>query len=138
LLRGVAADEFKLDAEFDNPLLAAAAGRKVSLDYSGDVELDGRTLIKLVAVQNFTATSFVYLEPGSYMMVRRDIVRRRAGKTVSVRTDYADFRPVAGVLMPHRLTVTVDGKKLNETVIERIEANPEVSDALFKVLLGGP
>jgi uncharacterized protein YlzI (FlbEa/FlbD family) len=35
------------------------------------------------------------------------------------------------------LTVTVDGKKLNETVIERIEANPQVSEALFKVLLGG-
>jgi len=138
LLRGVAADEFKLDAEFDNPLLADAAGRKVSLDYAGDVELDGRALIKLVVVQNYTATSFVYLEPGSYMMVRRDIVRRRADKTVVVRTDYADFKSVAGVMLPHRLTVLVDGKKLNETVIERIEPNPQMSASLFKVLLGGP
>jgi hypothetical protein len=135
LLRGVAADEFKLDAEFDNPLLASAMGRKVSLDYAGNVVLDGRELIKLVVVQNFTVTSYAYLDPVSYMMVRRDIQRRRESGSVVVRTDYADFKAVAGVQLPHRMTVSVDGRRLNETVIEQIEPNPKVSDSLFKVLL---
>lgn len=137
LLRGLAGDELKLDAEFDNPLLAAAAGRPVSLDYAGDAESDGRMLIKLIAVQNFTTNSFVYIDPATYMMVRRDIPRRRDGKVFTVRTDYADFKPVGGVMLPHKMTVSVDGKRLNETEIKSIEANPEISESLFKVLLGG-
>ena len=134
LLRGVPAEEFKADVQFDNPLLAGPE-QKVSLDYAGEVVLDGKEVIKVIAVQNFSSMSFVYLDPATYLVVRRDIVRRRGEKTVVIRTDYSDFKPVAGVLMPHRMVVSLDGRRLNETVVTQIEPNPPLSGTLFTVLL---
>ncbi|MDF3056851.1 MAG: hypothetical protein K0R17_1066 [Rariglobus sp.] len=132
LLRGEQAEEFKTEAEFDDPLLAGA-DRKVSLDYAGEVELEGRELLKVLVTQNFTELSFVYLDPASYLIVRRDVVRRRRGGEVVVRTDYSDFRAVGGVMMPHRLVVSRNGKRMHETVIDRIEPNPALSDSIFKL-----
>jgi hypothetical protein len=136
LLRGTAAEEFKADAQFDDPLLAGP-DQKVSIEFAGEVEVDGRRLIKLIAMQNLTSMSYVYVDPVSFLMVKRDSVRRRSGETVVVvRTDYSDFKPVAGVVLPHRLVVSVDGKRLNETVIETIVPNPQLPLNIFSVTLG--
>lgn len=126
------AEAFKTEAEFDDPLLAGP-GRKISLDYAGEVETETGKLIKILVTQNFTTTSFVYLDPATYLIVRRDVVRRmREGEAV-LRTVYSDFKPVAGVLLPHRLVVTQNGKRLRETIIERMEANPELPAGVFSL-----
>lgn len=134
LLRGTQADEFKADAQYDNPLLAGPE-QVVSLDYAGKVELEGEVLIKVIAVQNFTAMSYVYLDPATYLVVRRDILRRRGNGTVTVRTDYSDFKAVAGVLLPHRMVVSIGQRRMNETLIKHIEPNPRLEPELFTVQL---
>lgn len=130
-LGGVSAWDFKIDAEFDDPLVGGA-DRKVSIDYVGEMELEGRTLLKLVVTQNFTSISFVFLDPATYLIARRDIVRRSKGGEVVIRTDYADYRPVAGVLLPHRVVVSQGGKRIRETVIETMQANPALPADVFK------
>lgn len=130
-LTGDRAEELKVEAEFDDPLLAGA-DRRVSLDYGGAVELGKRELLKILVTQNFTEVSFIYLDPTTYLIVRRDVVRRRGDGEMTLRTNYSDFRPVAGVLLPHRLAVYRNGTQLHETVIERIEANPKLPKGIFE------
>lgn len=130
VMRGERALDLKAEAEFDDPMLAGA-DRNVTLDYSGVVEEDGRKLIKVFVTQNFTENSYVYLDPATYLIVRRDLMRRRAKREVIVRTDYHDFRPVSGVLLPHRMVVSQEGTKLHETIIEKIEPNPFVPRGIF-------
>ncbi len=132
IMGGEPAEEFKAEAEFDDPLLAGA-DRRVSLDYDGAVKLDGRELLKVLVTQNFTETSFVYLDAVTYLIVRSDMVRRRQGGEVVLRTDYSDFRPVAGVMLPHRLVVSQNGKRMHETVIDRMEPNPKLPEDIFKL-----
>ena len=91
-LSGEAAQAFKAEAEFDDPLVAGPE-RKVALDYVGEAKEGDVAWLKLVVTQNFTETSFVYLDPTTYLIVRRDVVRRTQGKEVVLRTDYSDFRP---------------------------------------------
>ncbi|MCS6275879.1 MAG: hypothetical protein H2171_00945 [Opitutus sp.] len=129
-LSGDAAQAFKAEAEFDDPLVAGP-DRKVALDYVGEVTEGEVEWLKLVVTQNFTETSFVYLDPSTYLIVRRDVVRRVQGKEVVLRTDYSDFRPVAGVILPHRWVIMQDGKQLRETVIDRMEANPVIPARVF-------
>jgi len=131
-MAGTMAEDFKNDAEFDDALLAGK-DRKISLDYAGEKNIEGRPLLEVVVTQNFTSTSFVYLDPVSFMIVRRDILRRRKGIEVRVRTDYSDFRKVGGVTLPHRLVVSQNGVKMHETIIEKMEANPEFPAGLFKI-----
>lgn len=132
VMAGEVAGVFKTEAEFDDPLLAGP-DRPVSLDYAGEAEIEGRTLLKIVVTQNFSATSFVYLDPATYLIVRRDAVRRYKAGEVIMRTDYSDFRPVAGVLLPHRLVVTQGGKRVRETVIEKMEPNPSLAEDCFSM-----
>ena len=133
---GDAAEAFKLEAEFDDPLVAGP-GRQVALDYVGEVKIGEVEWLKLVVTQNFTATSFVYLDPTTYLIVRREVVRWVRGKEVVVRTDYSDFRTVQGVVVPYRWVTLQDGRRLRETVIERIEPNPEFLANLFSTQLTG-
>jgi len=130
-LGGVSAWDFKIDAEFDDPLVPGP-GRKISVDYAGEVEVEGRTLLKLMVVQNFTSSSLVFLDPATYLIVRRDIVRNQKGGNVVVRTEYSDYRPVAGVLLPHRVVVSQGDKRIRETVIEKMEPNPVLPADIFK------
>lgn len=132
VITGAGATEFKMDAEFDDPLIAGPA-RQIALDYAGPVEMDGRELLKVVVTHHFTSTSFVYLDPVSFLIVRREDLRRRKTGEVLIRTDYSDFRAVGGVILPHRLVISQNGKQLNETVVERIEPNPELAADLFKM-----
>jgi hypothetical protein len=48
-----------------------------------------------------------------------------------LETRYADFRPVAGVIVPFRISVYVGDRLLNETVIESVEANPPLEASVF-------
>jgi hypothetical protein len=131
VLTGDRAEELKVEAEFDDPLLAGP-DRRVSLDYGGEVEVAGREFLKILVTQNFTEQSFIYLDPTTYLILMRDVVRRRGGGEMVLRTTYSDFRPVSGVLLPHRLVVYRDGKWLHETVIDRMEPNPRLPDDIFK------
>jgi outer membrane lipoprotein-sorting protein len=131
-LFGLSAADFKVDAEFDDPLLKGGDKRQIALDYAGKVTMEGRDYIKVVVTQNFTETSFVYLDATTYLIARRDVVRRRKNGERLIRTDYSDFRAVAGVILPHRLVVSEEGKRIHETVIDRIEPNVELPDGVFK------
>ena len=132
LMSGAMAEEFKVDAEFDDPLLVGEK-RQVSLDYVGEATEGGRTFLKVLVTQNFTATSFVYLDAETYLIMRRDVVRWQKGVETTVRTDYSDFRAVAGVVLPHRLVVSRDGKRVNETVIDHMEPNVVLPAGIFSV-----
>jgi hypothetical protein len=48
-----------------------------------------------------------------------------------METRYEDFRPVAGVIMPHRIVVIADGKLLHKTVLQQLEPNVSVPAGCF-------
>ena len=50
-----------------------------------------------------------------------------------METRYGDFRPVAGVIVPFRISVYVGDRLLNETVIESVEANPPLEASVFSL-----
>lgn len=135
VMRGERATDLKAEAEFDDPMLAGP-DRKMALDYVGVVDEEGRKLIKVFVTQNFTETSFIYLDAASYFIVRRDVARRRGSAEAVLRTEYDDFRPVAGVMLPHRIVISQNGKRIRETIIDRMEPNPAMPRGFFELPSG--
>lgn len=125
-------DDFKADADFDDPLYQSEA-RGFRLSYAGEDEVGGRPVVKLEARRaSVRETSVLYLAADTYFIVRQDRTRQRAdGSTLSTQTFYADFRPVQGVILPHRITVWAEEKLLNEVVLDWMEPNPPVDANLF-------
>ena len=126
----VAARAFSTDADFDDPLVLRD-GRQISLDYAGETEIDGKPVFKLIVIENFTQTSSIYLDHSTYFLIRHDVVKPGRRGPETVETDYSDFRPINGVMLPHRIVEKASGEVVYETIMERIEANPTIMPGLF-------
>lgn len=125
------AGTFVADAEFDDPLVAAAS-RGYTFDYAGEFNAEGRKLLRVLVTRKLSDTFSVFLDPNTYFIVMRADQRTTVGgRKVHVVTHFDDFRPVDGVLLPHRISVVIDGRLNQQTRIERIEANPELKEGLF-------
>lgn len=131
VMSDAAARVFTADADFDDPLVAGPA-RGFTLEYGGKVEVEGRKLLRVLVTRKLTETFSVLVDEETYFIVLR--VERRAtvaGRMRQIVTRYADFRPVDGVLLPHRVTLEADGRTEQTMIMERIETNPAVTPEIF-------
>ena len=122
---------FAADAEFDDPLVAGAA-RGYGLDYAGEVDAGAKKLVRVLVTRKLQETFSVLVDPETYLIVARVEHRLSAGgRRLEITTRYDDYRPVRGVLLPHRVAVVMGGKVVQVTVIEAVEANPAVTAETF-------
>src|SRR5690606_15625167 len=100
--------EFKMQSEFDDPLFRPAQ-RGYAIDYAGEEKLDGLPAIKLLVTRNLTEQFVLYLDAETYGIIRRDdVVTGPDGEPQATQTLYGDFRPVRGVILPHRVSLFRD------------------------------
>lgn len=122
---------FAADAEFDNPLVAPA-DRGYILEDGGEVEAEGRRWRRILATRRLVETVFLFLDPETaWLALRLEEKVVPGGRKMRILTRYEDPRPVAGVLLPHRVVQLVDGVVRQTTVIARMEANPELEPGMF-------
>ncbi len=62
-------------------------------------------------------------------MAARDAAR----KMVEYRIYYSNFKAVGGVLLPHSMQRSIDGKPAEETTFEQIKVNPKIDKQKFAV-----
>lgn len=130
------AREFLADAEFDDPL-ASGPERGYSFDYAGETEWQGRQLLKVLVTRRGEDPGFLLLDPDTYFIVLR-LSKQRAssGREITLETRYGDFRPVAGIIFPHRVEVYSDGQLLRETTLTLILRIPEPLPETFEMPKG--
>ncbi|MFA6287391.1 MAG: hypothetical protein WC661_08390 [Opitutaceae bacterium] len=126
----VAARVFEADVEFDDPLVLRGA-RKISMDYAGEAEIDGKPVFKLLVTENFTVTFTLYLDRSTYFIIRRDMIKPGSRGPETVVTEYSDFSQLNGVMLPYRIVQKVDGQVRYETIMAHIDANPPIMPGLF-------
>ncbi len=131
LMKAEVAKTFVADSEFDDPLVAGAA-RGYTLDYAGELSVEGKKLLRVLVTRKFAETFSVLLDDETYLIVMR--VEHRdsvGGRRLQLVTHYEDYRPIDGVLLPHTITLAVDGKSTQQTKIARISPNPVFEAATF-------
>ena len=125
------AKTFVGDAEFDDPLVGGAA-RGYTFDYAGEMMVEGRKLHRVLVTRKLTETFSLLVDDETYFIVMRVEHRTSAGgRRLQVVTHYEDFRPVESVLVPHQITVAIEGKMTQQTKVSRVEANPRLPADAF-------
>jgi hypothetical protein len=122
---------FATDAEFDDPLVAGAP-RGYTADFTGETLVEGRKLLRVVVTRKPAEAFTLLLDAETYLIAIR--VEKRSGsggKTFQVQTRFDDYRPVDGVLLPHKVTIAVDGRVTQQTLIDNIEPNPALTPETF-------
>jgi hypothetical protein len=130
-LTGVEARDFSADAEFDDPLVQPES-KGYALDYAGEMEWNDRHVYRILVTRRLVDSYYLLLDAETYFIVGKEAVRTLDyGRAVKLETCYEDFRPVSGVIMPHRIVVNADGKLLHETMLQRVEPNVPVPAGSF-------
>ncbi|MEX2044035.1 MAG: hypothetical protein WD941_01705 [Opitutus sp.] len=122
---------FAANAEFDNPLVAGAS-RGYAFDFAALVDAGDRKLLRVLVTRNLIETFSLMVDPETYLIAMR--VEHRispGGRRINIVTRFDDFRPVDGILLPHQVTVEVDGTVTQQTKIDRMDGNPELPDGTF-------
>lgn len=131
LITGTEAREFAADAEFDDPLVNSEA-KGYSVEFAGETEWDERPAIRLLLTRRLVDSFYLFIDPETFFIVGKQAVRRLDyGREVKMESFYRDFRPVGGVIMPHRIQVSADGKFLHETVMQKVEPNVPLPPGSF-------
>lgn len=121
---------FIWEAVFDPPYFKPVE-RGIGLDYAGRVESGGAFSHRLLATRAGGGLETLLIDVGSNRLVRRIVRTVSVTGEREVELHYADFREVAGVVLPGRIRTVEAGRVLNETVIDEYVANPELPVDFF-------
>lgn len=126
------AKQFKLESDFDDPLYRPEE-RGFVVEYAGESRIGERAVIRLLVTRNLTEQFMLLLAADTYFIIRRDEAREIGGAQVMTQTAFDDFRPVLGVILPHRITVRSEEGILYDTVLDWMEPNPPVEPGFFSL-----
>jgi hypothetical protein len=54
-------------------------------------------------------------------------------RTVEYRIFYADYKSVGGVMLPHKIARSIDGKATEEMIFDEMKVNPKIDNKKFEV-----
>lgn len=124
LMTGSEAREFIANADFDDPLVDFEA-KKYTVDYAGEDEVEGRAAHKLLVMSKSDDICFLWVDNETNEIVRRMTYRIVQEQRAVIDTYFKDFRPVAGVMFPHKVEARTNGRAIYTTLIDKMEPNPK-------------
>jgi outer membrane lipoprotein-sorting protein len=131
-ITGAQADITKDQADFDGPLMDwKAKGHTVEL--VGTEEIGGAKAHKLKVTRKSGQVQYMYLDAASGIDLKTTVQVPQGETTMTVETEMTDYRPVEGIMMPHALKTSINGMPTGSIVVEKIELNVPVEEALFKM-----
>ena len=99
----------------------------------GREKLPGGEAFKLKVTLKGGAVRTDYVDVRSRQVVRSDVTRTVRGHKVQVESTFSDFRKEGGLVFPHLIESHVtDRPQVIRIVVEKIELDPDLDDALFK------
>ena len=119
------------DADFEGPLVDAQA-KGARVESLGTEDVDGTPALKLRVSLKNGDTEYVYLDPDSFLEIRRVTQRVVRGTERLTETDFGSYVQVLGVWIPGSIeSGRKGGPKDSRFTLESAEGNPAAADALF-------
>jgi len=125
-------DDLKNQADLDGALIDPQA-KGFEIELVGKEDFEGTPVYKIKLTRKNGDTTHVFIDAETFLELKSTMRRTRDGKTVEVEAIQADYKPVAGVLVPYTVEAKADGNTVFSFTATTIEANTAVDDAIFKM-----
>jgi outer membrane lipoprotein-sorting protein len=96
-------------------------------------EIEGVEVYKLKITKKNGSVEYDYLDARSFLPIKTEGKRMQLGQEILYESKIADYKPVAGVLMPFSLTQLVNGRLAMEITVDKMDANVPIDEAVFKM-----
>jgi outer membrane lipoprotein-sorting protein len=132
------AREMANQADLDGPLVdTKAKGHRVEL--LGKEKIEGRDAFKLKVTKKDGGVEYYFLDAESYLPVRVEGRRTVRGTEIEGEGTVGNYKEAGGFLWPHSIQNGAKGRPEKQTItIEKIEVNPPIDDARFKMPAAKP
>lgn len=126
------AKNFTIKADIDGALVDyKKKGHKIELLGKEDVE--GTAAYKLKLTYKNGETVDIFLDAENYLGIKTFVKVTRQGIEYEVDSFSGDYKEVGGVMFPHSQEDKVGGVTREQVVIDEIELNVDMDDAIFKM-----
>ena len=128
-----AAKEMAEQADMDGPLVGyKAKGHQIEL--VGKEKVGGSDAYKLKVTKKDGDVEYHFLAAASYLPVRVEARRTIQGTEIEGESTLGDYREAGGFLWPYSIQNGAKGRPEKQSlVVEKIEINPTIDDARFKM-----
>jgi outer membrane lipoprotein-sorting protein len=130
--------EIEEQADIDGPLVDYKA-KGHSVELLGKEKVEGSDAYKLKVTLKGGDVRYIYLDTDSYLEIKAESKRSIRGSEMEVESTIGDYKEVAGLLYPHSIQNGAKGRPEKQNiVVDKIEVNPALDDARFKMPSGEP
>jgi len=137
----MAADDVKQmedQADMDGPLMDYKA-KGNTVEYLGKEKAEGSDAYKLKVTKKNGNVETTYIDADTGLEVKTVAKIKIRGNETEVETTYSDFRTVEGLTLPFAFEQGVVGSPQKQKfTIEKVEVNPDLSDAQFHMPAATP
>jgi outer membrane lipoprotein-sorting protein len=130
---GYQAEQFKDSGDMmDEPFIDyKKKGHKIEL--IGKEDMEGTEVFKLKLTRKDGQEIYYFIDAEAFIELKTSTTRKmQDGTEVKIDTIYGDYKPVAGVMMPHSLTFTMNQQSMSMT-IDTVEPNVELAEDFFSM-----
>lgn len=126
------AEDAALRADIDGALVDyKKKGHKIELLGKEDVE--GTEAYNLKLTYKNGRTINIFLDAENYLELKTFVKVTRQGREFEVDSFSGDYKEVGGVMIPHSQEDKVGGVTNEQVIIDKVELNVEIDDAVFKM-----
>ncbi len=121
--RGLFRDLFNVFKNYDSG--------EYRVSYIGEETLSGQTN-HVVEIKNLTGDFFaIYVDAQTHLVNRKTYLGAPEVGLATMAETYSDYRKIEGVMVPHKIVVTVNEKKFTESSVLETELNSDLSQTFF-------
>ena len=102
-----------------------------SAELKGTEDVDGKPAYKVILTPKNGAPETQFYDKASGLMVRHQSVRKTAFGEIPVDVTIGGYRPECGVTLPHSMTESAAGQKI-EMSIDSVQCNAEMPADVFQ------
>jgi outer membrane lipoprotein-sorting protein len=121
------------DADFVEGSLVDYKAKGNALELIGKEDVAGSPAYKIKVTKKGGTVEFEYIDAQTFLPVKSSGKREQQGQEIEYESTPANFKAVNGVMMPYRLSQTVNGQLMMELTVEKIEVNKPIDPAIFRM-----
>lgn len=106
-------------------------GHKIEL--IGKEDMEGTEVFKLQLTRKNNKVSTLYLDAEAFIILKISAVLERSGQQITSDMVFGDYKPVAGVMMPHAMETYVNNQAMGSITFDSLEPNIKLEESIFKM-----
>jgi len=103
-----------------------------TVTFDGKEDMEGTSCFKLKLETKEGDTFTYYIDSDSYILLRTNTKMKIMGNETESDTYFSNYSMVEGIAVPGKIDTKMKGQLMGTLVIEKVELNIELDDALFE------